>query len=287
MRHGSFTVVSDCDFVVGQIHSQCAEDLPILEGFAALAWCSAPFARGVDPPDYVDPFCVEFHTGQFRVKHGMDDAPGFVRVDVNQTGRNIERPIAGTDGVTPAADDADIAFRVKLLILQQIRQTEHGEPAGPFQPFPRECPHDAGREAGIRLHRFGNRITGQRPPLQTPENLIRAQIEFPQRLLLFVTRDGPIDASDVQVFLSLQAVVDQEVRIQIGDQRRSLLAIRETATRACQQTTVIQQTGGYIDVVSDFVSQHFHGKLIDSVVDDLLQIDDDRLIMQPDHGERV
>ena len=121
---------------------------------------------------------------------------------------------------------------------------------------------------------------------QAPEHLVAAHDQFPERGLTG-RPERPVHTAHVEARLALQAIVDEHVGIEIGDQRRERLAVGQTAADPRQHPAVIEEVRRHVDMMPDLVSQHLAREVLDARLDDPLQPDDDRLVMQPDHGERV
>ena len=86
---------------------------------------------------------------------------------------------------------------------------------------------------------------------------------------------------------ALEPVVDVEVGVQVGDGRRRVLHARQRPADAGQQPALRGEAGGAQDVVTDLVRQHLGWEVAEAGGVDLLEVDDDELVGQADHGEAV
>ena len=96
-----------------------------------------------------------------------------------------------------------------------------------------------------------------------------------------------VHAAHVQARLTLQAIVDEHVGVEIGDQGAERLAVGQAPSDPRQHPPVIQEVRRHVDMMADLVGQDLAREVLDASLEHSLQPDDHRLILQPDHGERV
>jgi hypothetical protein len=83
----------------------------------------------------------------------------------------------------------------------------------------------------------------------------------------------------------LEAIVDEEIGVEVGDHGRVRFERGEGAAHGGEATRVIGERGGREDVMADFVREDFDGEIGDVVFFRIGEIDDDDLILEADHRE--
>ena len=132
---------------------------------------------------------------------------------------------------------------------------------------------------------------------QTPQMLIGARVHFPHGgcglFFIFFVREFlgaflhfSIHAGHVQIRAALQPVVDQQVAVQVCDQMRNRVGhagIDRFDRR--DHARVVAQISRHVNVVPDFMREHFQRVMLQADVADRVQIDHHRLVQQPDRGD--
>ncbi len=280
VRQGLLAVVADGEVVIAQVHPRGAQDFAVFVRLAGLAprWRvrgrhrrvrrggAHVLLRGIVLP--VEPWILS----------GMNRARLFALVAVAQAFRNA----SGTSlaRIVPAR-----RLPGRLFVLQQVREEERRKAPRAFQPIARIRADEPGAELGVAFQAVVGKGRPERAALLAPQDFVNAKVELPDRAGggRARLRQGTIDVRFPKIGAALQAIIDQEVRVQIRHHGRVLFHRRQAPAHPGDAARVVREIPRGEHVMADLMREDFQGKGFHPGLQDRGQADDHALIGEADH----
>ena len=114
-----------------------------------------------------------------------------------------------------------------LLVLHQVRQKERGKTPATIQPIAGVGANEACAEPGVAFELVGGDGdrggTAECAALQAPKNLVHAHVECPDGPVVVggdtALGQGAVDLGLTNIHAALEAVIDEEVGVEVGNHR--------------------------------------------------------------------
>ncbi len=147
--------------------------------------------------------------------------------------------------------------------------------------------HDAREQHRVGVHLGVDAGRRQRAAGETPEVLVGPRVDLPGLGGAFPTvRELPVDGRDVNPGPALQAVVDEQVLVEVaGELDRARRQPDEHAVHRGEHARVVGEVAWRVDVVTDLVREHGERVVLELPPPDRREVDHDHLVSEPDGGD--
>ena len=174
-----------------------------------------------------------------------------------------------------------------LLVLCKVGVDHRREAPRALEPVPGEVAHDACKQHRVGVHLGVDTRWRERALRETPEVLIGPRVEHPDLgATLSAFRQLPVDSRDIDSGAALQAVVDEQVLVEVpGELHRARREPEEDAVHGREHARVVGEVSWSVDVVADLVRKHGERVVLELPVADRREVDHDHLVSEPDGGD--